>query len=320
MCRDSAGICDLAEFCTGTTTVCPSNTFRANTWACRNNAGTCDETEFCTGSSASCPADTVKPANTECRAAAGTCDVAEKCNGTSATCPANAYKPSGTACDDGLFCTGPNNTDTCNNYGVCSGPTNTCSDGNACTTDACNEDTNTCDASPSSSPTCQGKMTGGGQIGCPDCDAGRCSRHNNKNKTTFGFVAEGQPQKPAGTRGGAKGRFNLQDHSNDYRIRGPVTFIHYAYPTAQGGEMRFRVTGRQHDRDNDRRDKWDDDDEDNDCVHYCTYDVTAKDQQEPGNKPPYDFLKVEYVSGPCQPYNTGDQPLRKGNIQWHDGN
>ena len=29
--------------------------------------------------------------------------------------------------------------------------------------------------------------------------------------------------------------------------------------------MQFEVSARQHERDNDRRDKWDDDDEDNDC-------------------------------------------------------
>jgi hypothetical protein len=163
-------------------------------------------------------------------------------------------------------------------------------------------------------------MTGGGQIGCPDCNAGKCHRpgHGNRNKASFGFVAEGQAQKPAGTRGGAKGRFNYVNHGNGVKIRGPVTFIHSASPAASGGEMRFQVSARQHERDDDRRDKWDDDDEDNDCSHVCRYDVTARDQAEPGHRPPFDFLKVEYVSGPCPQENTGDQPLKKGNIQWHD--
>jgi hypothetical protein len=118
-------------------------------------------------------------------------------------------------------------------------------------------------------------------------------------------------------RGGARGRFNYVNHGNGVRIRGPVTFIHYAAPTANGGEMKFEVSARQHERDNDRRDKWDDDDEDNDCAHICRYNVTARDQVDPGDRPPFDFLKVEYVSGSCAPENTGDQPLKKGNIQWH---
>jgi hypothetical protein len=287
------------------------------TTACRIATGTCDETEFCDGASAHCPANVLKPAGTECRAASDQCDVAEQCNGTNSLCPPNGFQPDGTSCDDGLFCTGPNNGDTCTN-GTCSGPANSCNDGNACTADVCNEDTNSCDQAPSTSSSCDGKMTGGGQIGCPDCNAGRCSRHNNRNKITFGFNAEGKAQTPSGTRGGAKGRFNYVNHATGVKIKGPVTFIHYAVPTSSGGEMRFEVSARQHHRDDDKRDKWDDDDEDNDCSHICRYDVTARDQAEPGHKAPYDFLKVEYRSGSCAPENTGDQPLKKGNLQWHD--
>jgi hypothetical protein len=161
-------------------------------------------------------------------------------------------------------------------------------------------------------------MSGGGQIGCPDCDAGKCHRHNNRDKATFGFYAYGKAQVPSHQRGGARGRFVYFNHGNGVRIRGPVTFIHYASPTAEGGEMRFEVSARMHERDESHRDKWDDDDEDNDCSHICKYDVTARDQADPGHRAPFDFLKVEYRSGACARENTGDQPLKKGNVQWHD--
>jgi hypothetical protein len=160
-------------------------------------------------------------------------------------------------------------------------------------------------------------MNGGGQIGCPDCNAGKCKAHsNNRNKASFGFHAYGRAQTPPEQRNGPRGRFNYHNFTNGVRIRGPVTYIYYAFPTPNGGEIKFEVSARQHERDNDRRDNWDDDDEDNDCTHTCKYNVTAMDQIDPGHRPPYDFLKVEYVSGSCAPENTGDQPLKKGNLQW----
>ena len=123
-------------------------------------------------------------------------------------------------------------------------------------------------------------MTGGGQVLV-------------NGKRSFGFNARGQ----ALVEGGASGHFNYVNHVTGVKINGPVTFIYYALPQGDGGEMKFEVTTAQG----------------------CKYDVTTKDQVEPGSKAPYDYLTVEYVSGPCPVETTGGaQPLGNGNVQWHD--
>jgi hypothetical protein len=277
-CPDDGNVCttNTCEPATG----CVAKPAPSGT-VCRADKGACDEAEFCSGTT--CPADTFTQAGTVCRPASGQCDVAETCTGTTAYCPVNGYKANGTSCDDGQFCTGPNNSDTCN-QGVCSGPANTCSDGNACTSDVCNEDANRCEQPPDPSASCEGKMTCGGQI------------LGKADKRSFGGNAQGRAQTPPGAAGGAKGHFNYVNHTSGLKINGPVTFIHYALRTATGGEMRFEVTTKEG----------------------CKYNVTVRDNSEPGHKPPHDFLKVEYVSGSCPVENTGDQPLTSGNNQWHD--
>jgi cysteine-rich repeat protein len=57
-CRPAAGVCDVAEFCTGASATCPSNGFRPSGFPCRASTGPCDPAENCTGSGANCPADT----------------------------------------------------------------------------------------------------------------------------------------------------------------------------------------------------------------------------------------------------------------------
>jgi len=114
LCRASAGACDTAEFCTGSSGSCPADGFKAATFQCRGATGVCDAAEFCTGTSASCPADAMKPATTECRAKAGACDVAETCTGTTATCPADrkstdVCRPATGACDVAETCDGSSN-------------------------------------------------------------------------------------------------------------------------------------------------------------------------------------------------------------------
>src|SRR5262249_9279789 len=54
-------------------------------------------------------------------------------------------RPNGSSCSDGLFCT---TTDTCQNGNCFPGPIRTCSDANVCTTDTCNEATDTCVHTP----------------------------------------------------------------------------------------------------------------------------------------------------------------------------
>jgi hypothetical protein len=85
---------------------------------CRSSAGACDIAESCDGSSNDCPADAFQPSTVVCRSAAGVCDVAESCTGTSAACPPDGFKPDNTPCDDNNICTNP---DTCQS-GVCTGP------------------------------------------------------------------------------------------------------------------------------------------------------------------------------------------------------
>jgi hypothetical protein len=141
-CRASAGICDVAETCSGSSLACPTDSFQSATTVCRASAGICDVAENCTGSSAACPADTFQPSTTVCRPQAGNCDLAESCTGTAATCPPDAFlpataicRPSVGQCDVAESCTG--SSATCPADGFVADGT-TCNDGTACTqTDAC---------------------------------------------------------------------------------------------------------------------------------------------------------------------------------------
>jgi len=56
---------------------------------CRPAAGVCDVAETCTGSSLSCPSDKKRPEGTECGAPTGVCDAPERCEGASNDCPAD---------------------------------------------------------------------------------------------------------------------------------------------------------------------------------------------------------------------------------------
>jgi len=147
-CRASAGVCDVAETCTGSSTTCPADGFASSSTVCRADAGACDVAETCTGAGAACPADSFEPAGTACgsasdtvcdnpdtcnasgacqannepattvcRADAGDCDVEEKCDGAG-SCPANAFEPAGTACGSPTD-TDCDNPDTCNASGAC---------------------------------------------------------------------------------------------------------------------------------------------------------------------------------------------------------
>jgi choice-of-anchor A domain-containing protein len=118
-CRSSAGACDVAEFCTGSSAACPADTKQPDTTVCRGSAGTCDVAEYCTGTGNDCPADGYASSATQCRVASGECDVAEFCTGSSASCPANGYQASGAECSsDGNACT----SDVCDGAGGCGHP------------------------------------------------------------------------------------------------------------------------------------------------------------------------------------------------------
>lgn len=97
-CRVSAGTCDVAESCDGSSSVCPADAKLAAGTECRTAVGACDAAESCDGAANDCPADAKLAAGTECRAAAGACDVADLCDGTSDNCPTDVLSPTGTVC------------------------------------------------------------------------------------------------------------------------------------------------------------------------------------------------------------------------------
>src|SRR5204863_371313 len=76
VCRAAAaGVCDVAETCTGASAACPADGFASTSVVCRGSAGICDTAENCTGTSNACPADSFVSSTTVCRAAAaGFCD------------------------------------------------------------------------------------------------------------------------------------------------------------------------------------------------------------------------------------------------------
>ncbi|HXC52255.1 MAG TPA: hypothetical protein VN634_15330, partial [Candidatus Limnocylindrales bacterium] len=129
VCRSAAGVCDVAETCTGTSTTCPANGFSSGN-TCRTASGICDVAETCSGLSSSCPTDGFASTSVTCRASTGECDTAEVCSGA-ATCPADSFASGSTPCtSDGNVCT----NDLCNGSGTCAHPSNaaSCDDGQFC--------------------------------------------------------------------------------------------------------------------------------------------------------------------------------------------
>lgn len=154
-CRAASDDCDEPEFCTGSSATCPSDQVSSSSKACHPNSnGGCDVTDFCNGSSKACPADSVVPANTVCRAAGGPCGLDEVCNGVSKNCPSDQVKGSGTSCRDPSCSAG-----TATLGASCNGVTTTCP---ALQTVQCAP--NTCDAS--------GLACSGGCASDANCTAG----------------------------------------------------------------------------------------------------------------------------------------------------
>src|SRR2546426_471346 len=147
VCRGSAGTCDVAEDCTGSSPTCPADGFQASTIAGRGAAGELGLGGNSPGNGPNCPADAEKVAGTACtsdgnpcsldqcdgtnnlcqhpagnagavcRLAVNECDVTEYCTGASTACPGDGFQPSGTSCaPDNSACT----LDVCNGAGSCS--------------------------------------------------------------------------------------------------------------------------------------------------------------------------------------------------------
>ncbi len=138
LCRAAAGPCDVAETCTGTNAACPADSFASAATVCRASAGPCDVAETCTGASAACPADALAPVTKVCRASAGPCDVAETCTGISSACPPDGFLQASLACRPAA---GP-----CDVTEVCSGTSADCPpDGFLPASTICRPSTGTCD-------------------------------------------------------------------------------------------------------------------------------------------------------------------------------
>jgi hypothetical protein len=123
VCRESAGQCDVAEQCTGTSGACPGDSFAPEATACTGSSqgGLCDGADHCSGTANTC-LDVYKSSSTVCRADAGQCDIEEKCTGTSGACPVEAFEPITTTCIGVL------NGGACDGTDKCLGTANTCVD------------------------------------------------------------------------------------------------------------------------------------------------------------------------------------------------
>ena len=184
-CRASAGDCDVADFCTGSSATCPTDV--KSSAQCRASAGDCDLPESCDGATNDCPADGFKTNAVQCRAAAGDCDVAESCSGSSATCPSDSKstaecRASGGVCDPAESCNGTSNdcpTDSkstavchpsqgvCDPEEICDGTGNDCpadakstascrvSAGDCDVAESCNGTSNDCPADAKSTASCR---------------------------------------------------------------------------------------------------------------------------------------------------------------------
>ncbi|MBN2361243.1 MAG: lamin tail domain-containing protein [Deltaproteobacteria bacterium] len=145
-CRASAGVCDPAEVCDGSNTICPADAKHGSSTTCRDSAGECDPAEVCNGVDNNCPSDAKRPSGYGCTddgnpctldqcegtlnacqhpagnggvvcrdAVPGGCDLAELCTGSSAICPTDSWAPFGTSCtDDNNACT----LDVCDGMGA----------------------------------------------------------------------------------------------------------------------------------------------------------------------------------------------------------
>ena len=217
ICRPAAGACDVAEFCTGSSSSCPADQLEPSTFECRGALGSCDEAEFCTGTDTACPADAFKPATVECRPAAGDCDVAETCTGTGPTCPPNAKstavcRPAAGDCDVAERCDGVSDecpadalepatvecraaAGVCDLAETCTGTSATCpADAFKPATVECRPAAGVCDVAETctgTSPTCPADAFKPAGTECgPEADA--CAQASSCN----GAAAECQPAEP----------------------------------------------------------------------------------------------------------------------------
>ncbi|MBN1514154.1 MAG: S8 family serine peptidase [Phycisphaerae bacterium] len=169
--------CDNPDTCDGSGTCLPN--LEPGGTECRPAAGICDVAEFCTGSDPDCPTDAFQPSGTPCPDGLfcngdDTCDANGVCQPGEDPCPGQACRESDDTCvdcvedgdcDDGVFCNG---AETCDGNGTCQPGSDPCpgqicresddacidcltdedcDDGNPCNgAETCNEPTGACQA------------------------------------------------------------------------------------------------------------------------------------------------------------------------------
>src|SRR5262249_22625932 len=147
-CRPSAGQCDVAESCTGSSGTCPADQFAAVTTHCTgaSQGGACDNdtADHCSGTDNTC-VDAFQAAMVVCRPSTRQCDVAESCTGTSGTCPADQFAAAAT------LCTGASQGGACDDdaHDHCLGTSNTCVDAFKPSTGVCRPSAGQCDVAES---------------------------------------------------------------------------------------------------------------------------------------------------------------------------
>ncbi|MBI3786590.1 MAG: hypothetical protein HY270_24635 [Deltaproteobacteria bacterium] len=150
-CRAAAGVCDVAENCDGVNNACPANAFLASTTVCRGAADVCDAVERCTGSNPFCPSDSKKASTTVCRGAVDVCDQTENCTGSTDACPADGLKSTTTVCRGAAG--------VCDVAENCTGTTTSCpADTLQTSTQLCRGPATACDAP---------EYCTGGSVNCP---------------------------------------------------------------------------------------------------------------------------------------------------------
>ena len=195
-CRDVAGVCDVAEVCDGSSSICPTDLFRSTEFQCRDRSGQCDVAEACQGSSPDCPDDRFAQNATLCNdgdactrtdiclsgscvggdgvvcTALDQCHDAGICDSVSGVCSI-PRKPNGVNCNDGNACT---QSDTCAS-GVCrAGVPVECVASDQC------HDAGSCDPATGS---CSNPLSADGTLcddgiycnGADSCAAGACDTH-----------------------------------------------------------------------------------------------------------------------------------------------
>ncbi len=148
----------------------------------------CSDGLFCNGTEV-CDADLGCQPGTPPNCDDGVACTVDSCNEANDTC---VHTPNNAACSDGLFCNG---SETCHpTLGCQPGTPPNCNDGVSCTTDTCNEATDSCDHTPNNAICSDGAFCNGTETcdpvnGCqagtpPNCNDGVGCTADSCNETT----------------------------------------------------------------------------------------------------------------------------------------